>query len=471
MYTIFEEEGYRTRENSLTTSSFGVEGADKGDRKQCCPTALKPGGVGEIVATDVRATEEPNSSEEGKRQQSLQDGFESQNGVEKEEEKVGTGAASSLDKVSSTPVKESHSSTEAVSELESSTPPPNSLPISLKFRRERRAAVTRDTFEGGGRESSSSPPPATPLPVVTKSHGRATSRTYMEPDPAMTEREPPSEDEEIDGIMRSQSVPASLLVSELHSLGQTSPPEPASSSPMESPTRLGHQRKGSLPIHIQRVFPELASPVRPQSPLVLHEMRSSSPTTSPSRQGSLPHYHCHSMSEPVDSNTDSSDDEGRPVLCGMFSQSSFASLISPGSSPKRSRKSQSASPSPKRTLSPSCSPSRGRQRLSECIRPSSNARKPSKWSEPPKFQTLPKSAEHTPLAVEEHYQQPTVSSSSHTPFKTAEVEGMEDLPNAHCSSITGKAEPGTLAEIQKGQGEMKKTLTVDSSTPSGEKGR
>ena len=35
-----------------------------------------------------------------------------------------------------------------------------------------------------------------------------------------------------------------------------------------------HKRNSSLPIHIQRAFPELAAPTRPKSPLVLHELRS-----------------------------------------------------------------------------------------------------------------------------------------------------------------------------------------------------
>lgn len=37
---------------------------------------------------------------------------------------------------------------------------------------------------------------------------------------------------------------------------------------------IGHRRNSSLPLHIQRTFPELATPTRPKSPLVLHELRS-----------------------------------------------------------------------------------------------------------------------------------------------------------------------------------------------------
>ena len=42
----------------------------------------------------------------------------------------------------------------------------------------------------------------------------------------------------------------------------------------EMNSERSHKRNSSLPIHIQRAFPELATPTRPKSPLVLHELRS-----------------------------------------------------------------------------------------------------------------------------------------------------------------------------------------------------
>lgn len=237
MYTILEEENRRSRENSLA-QAMGNE---------VNHNMPKSSAVQKVLC----ASEGEMSLQESK------DGNESQGGEGKLHED--NSAASGLDKDLSMSI---------VEESLISSPTMEAVGRPLNFRRQRRGAVTKDNFKDGWEAESSSSPSRTPLLAGNKTERRFSVITQLCRDHDTREKlslaQAPLE--------RSQSD------NELHKLGQTIPSEPMGPP---TPPSLGHQRKGSLPIHIQRAFPELASPMRPQSPLVLHEMRSTSPETSP----------------------------------------------------------------------------------------------------------------------------------------------------------------------------------------------
>lgn len=169
------------------------------------------------------------------------------------------------------------------------------------------------------------------------------------------------EEESNSGDILSQSLPESLLFSSLSRHSAPSSPSPISPSPIDVHRQLGHHRKRSLPIHIQRAFPDM-TPMRAQSPLVLHELRSS-PTTESPQKYPVPQLQ-KSVSEPAKAEAEnaSSEDEERTVLCGKIS---LSALISPVSSPKRTiAKRKKATPA---SMSPTASPSRGRKHSEQSI--------------------------------------------------------------------------------------------------------
>ena len=134
-----------------------------------------------------------------------------------------------------------------------------------------------------------------------------------------SEQEETSEDSE-GGDMLSQSLPTSLLTSELHIKQQ-----PTLSELRSTGKELCHKRKRSLPIHIQRMFPDLVP--KAQSPLVLHELRSPPTSAESIRRCSSP------FPTSTTTSSESSDEGDRPVLCGGFSF-----MIPPRTSPKGPRK-------------------------------------------------------------------------------------------------------------------------------------
>ena len=146
-----------------------------------------------------------------------------------------------------------------------------------------------------------------------------------------SEQEETSEDSE-GGDRLSQSLPISLLTSELRKQ------QPTLFEHRSTGKEPSHKRKHSLPIHIQRMFPDLVP--KAQSPLVLHEMRSPPTSAESIRRCSSPF--------PTSTATSSefSDEEDRPVLCGGFSF-----MTPPRTLPKGPRK-HPASPN----LSPSNPP-------------------------------------------------------------------------------------------------------------------
>ena len=168
-----------------------------------------------------------------------------------------------------------------------------------------------------------------------------------------------SGDSEGDEEQLTHSLPSSVLASKLHSQHLS---ENRVSVSLDACTRRGHQRKGSLPIHIQRVFPELAAHAvtRPQSPLVLHQLRS--PLTT-AKTLSREERRCSAPVLPGCSKSllESDSEEERPVLCG-----SLTALISPVALPKRARGAASSSPSF------AASPKLGRRKKVDCEHSSSS---------------------------------------------------------------------------------------------------
>ncbi len=398
MYTIFEEESSRSRENSLAKNGTGLD-----EMKHSCPKAPTPRELETHVAT---TTEEPTLTE-----------------ICRNEAKVRHSDGENEKNSSSTLVEDCSmydaEGSSCAATMEGCSKASKRPPLMLKFSN-KRGAVTKDTIKEGGRPSSR---PSTPFPGALQGADAVASKAYDDLD--LREQSPLKE-----GISKQQS----QSVGELHKVGRSHSSEPISLCPLRSPTRPGHQRKGSLPIHIQRAFPELASPIRPQSPLVLHDLRSSSPTTSPvltRRRGSLPQYH-FSLSEPGTSNSNSSDDEGKPVLRGRLSQRSSALNASPSSSPKRTH---SASPPPiaKRPFSPSSSPHRSGRRPSEGAKLSCEARKVADSSD---------SVVETSPAVDNHCLEPIATANSNSD-RGSKIEKMDKLPLLPTPSCTAESSAPT----------------------------
>ena len=193
-----------------------------------------------------------------------------------------------------------------------------SLPRPL-LRRRKMYAISADTFKRQ---------PGVEKPFAVEHQGMQSNQS---------EQEETSEDSE-GGDMLSQSMPTSLLTSELHKQ------QPTLAEHRSTGKEHSHKRKHSLPIHIQRMFPDLVP--KAQSPLVLHEMRSPPTSAESIRRCSSP------FPTSTATSSESSDEWDRPVLCGGFSF-----MTPPRTSPKGPRK-HSASPNLSPSKSPMCSQSK-----------------------------------------------------------------------------------------------------------------
>ena len=163
--------------------------------------------------------------------------------------------------------------------------------LQLYRRRGRRLGVTKDTFKGSPTVSDSRPEreahlshdggtiPENNLRVVNYPRSKSCPNTdiFQSSNEGTPSHRPLVRTASVDlslGLMECWLQSQDTANHKLPSSTDKDTNEAGSAALIDDSKNIGHKRNSSLPLHIQRTFPELTTPTRPKSPLVLHELRS-----------------------------------------------------------------------------------------------------------------------------------------------------------------------------------------------------